>query len=103
MYRIFTLLGGLILVSTAAHVSADNQSDFEQAYAEAEAARNQASAVGGEWRDIGEILSEAKKDAASGDYKKAHALVVQALEQSQLGYQQALEQRDPDTLSVFRQ
>ena len=47
------------------------------------------------------MLSEAKKTAAAGEFDKANTLVAQALEQSQLGYRQALEQRNPDTSSLF--
>ncbi len=101
MHRILTSFSSLILVGLAAPVAAGSQAEFEQAYAAAEAARQQADSVGGEWRDVGKMLSEAKKTAAAGEFDKANTLVAQALEQSQLGYRQALEQRNPDTSSLF--
>ena len=102
MHRTSTLLGSLLLSGAAAQVSATSQSDFERIYTEAEAARQQAASVGGEWRDVGKFLSHAKKAAAAGDLSKANMLANRALEQSHLGYQQALEQRNPDTMYMFR-
>ena len=101
MRQISSFLGSLIMAGTATQVSADSQAEFERTYADAEATRNQAASVGGEWRDVGKMLSEAKKAAAAGDLKKANDLATRALNQSQLGHQQALDQRNPDTLSMF--
>jgi hypothetical protein len=74
-------------------LQAASQAEFEQQYAAAEQARQQAAAVGGEWRDVGQMLADAKQAADSGDFAKAVALANAARVQSELGQQQALAQR----------
>jgi hypothetical protein len=53
----------------------------------------QAAAVGGEWRDVGKMLADAKKAADAGDMDKALRLATTARDHSELGYQQAIGQR----------
>ncbi len=60
----------------------------------AEAARKKAASVGGEWRDIGKFIKNAKKALANGKYEKAINLAKKAARQGELGYQQMMNQKD---------
>jgi hypothetical protein len=58
----------------------------------AETERNKAASVDGEWRDVGEIIKQAKAAADEGDFANAEKLANKARSQSEMGYQQAIEQ-----------
>lgn len=73
---------------------ADEKADFEKALAAAEAARKKAASVGGEWRDTGKFLKKAEATASEGDYTKAMKLAEKARRQGELGYEQALQEKD---------
>ncbi len=66
---------------------------FEKAYAEAEALQKKANSVGGEWRDVGKFMKEAKAAAKEGNFDKASKLLAKAKFQSEAGYKQAMEQK----------
>ena len=78
--------GGTVLA--ADKVSAD------AAIAAANAAKKEASLVGGEWRDTGKIIKKAEKAAASGDYESAIKLANKAESQGKLGKTQAMIQKN---------
>jgi hypothetical protein len=91
-----TMLAGFPLT-----LAADEKSDFEAALSDAQAARKKAASVGGEWRDTGKIIKEAKAAAEMGDYETAMKLADKAQKQGELGYEQAMSQQDaglPDYL-----
>jgi len=73
---------------------ADDQADFEKAMTAARGARKKAAAVGGEWRDIGKFLKQAEQAAAKGDFATANRLAEKARKQGELGYEQAMSQKD---------
>ncbi|MCB1724892.1 MAG: SoxXA-binding protein [Chromatiaceae bacterium] len=75
-------------------VASATQDDFQQKLGAAEKARERAASVGGVWRDVDKLLKDARAAAAGGDFDKATALASTALTQSELGYQQAQEQKD---------
>ena len=102
MHQISKLLGTMLLATATAQVSATTQAEFDKTYQDAQAARKQANSVGGEWRDTAKILAAAKKAAAAGELDKANKMATAALAQGRLGYQQALEQSNPDTTSLFQ-
>jgi uncharacterized protein YabN with tetrapyrrole methylase and pyrophosphatase domain len=77
-----------------AAAKAPTKADFETAYAAAKAAQKKAASVGGEWRDIGKFLKQAEQAAEGGDYAKAIVLTNKARFQGEMGYQQALAQKD---------
>ncbi|MCP4128298.1 MAG: hypothetical protein GY753_14740 [Gammaproteobacteria bacterium] len=59
----------------------------------ADAARKKAGSVGGEWRDTGKMLKQAKAAVKSGAYDKAIKLAEKAGRQGELGYTQATSQQ----------
>ena len=59
----------------------------------AESARKKAASVEGEWRDVGKTIKQAKAAADEGDYAKAEKLANKARMQSEMGYQQAMDQQ----------
>jgi hypothetical protein len=62
----------------------------------AEAARAKAAEVGGEWRDVGEMLKEAQTLIKAGEFDKAIELAATAKFQSERGYEQAMAEKDAD-------
>ena len=76
--------------------------DYEKARAEAVTAWKKAKSVKGEWRDIGKFMKKADKAADVGDYAKATKLVNKAREQAELGYAQAMSQKDADGSYLFK-
>jgi len=89
------LCAGTLMLTTAGPSMAqeDEKAAFEKTLAEAKAAQKQAATVGGEWRDVGNMLKDAAKAAESGDYKAATKLAQTAKSQSELGYEQSLQQK----------
>jgi hypothetical protein len=62
---------------------------------DAEAAIDKSATVDGEWRDAKKkILKKAKAAASKGDYDKAVKLAEFAKFQGEMGYQQAMEQKN---------
>ncbi len=70
------------------------QAEAEQAIVDADAARKKAASVGGEWRDTGKMIKEAQDLVKSGEYDKAIKLANKAKRQGELGYEQALAEKD---------
>lgn len=66
----------------------------EQAIADAEAARKKAASVGGEWRDTGKMIKEAEDLVKTGEYDKAIKLANRAMRQGELGYEQAVAEKN---------
>ncbi|MEW7977694.1 MAG: hypothetical protein AB2814_09760 [Candidatus Sedimenticola endophacoides] len=98
---ISTLLLALLLAlgSTAlladSHGGADPRAgQVEQAINDAEAAREKAGSVDGEWRDTAKMIESARKALAAGEYDKAMKLAREAHQQGVLGYEQAMSQQE---------
>ncbi len=81
-------------VSCAAQEPKADAASFEEAVTAAEAARKNAASVGGEWRDTGKLIKKAKAAAEKGEYAKAIELAETARKQGELGYQQAMDQKN---------
>ena len=79
--------------STSSTQNTAAEAEFNQAMAAAEASQDKAASVGGEWRDIGKIMKQAREAAASGDYDKALSLAETARLQGEIGYDQAMSQQ----------
>ncbi|NEV62937.1 hypothetical protein [Thiorhodococcus minor] len=62
----------------------------------AEAARKKAASVGGEWRDTAKMITEAEGLAKSGKFEESIALANKAERQGELGYEQAMREKDAD-------
>lgn len=73
--------------------NSQGSSAAEKEIARAEAARQKAISVGGEWRDISKILKKAKKALKAGDEAKALKLATKARRQAEIGYAQALREQ----------
>jgi ABC-type branched-subunit amino acid transport system substrate-binding protein len=90
------LLSTAVALLATGVVQAGPAADASSAIAKAEAARQQAVAVGGEWRDTGKMIKQAKAAAKKGDFAAAQRLANRALHEGELGYQQALQQKNAD-------
>lgn len=75
-------------------VWATDKGDVEKAIAAAEKAREQAASVGGEWRDTGKFIKKAQALAKEGRLDEALKLANKAMRQGELGYEQAMDQKD---------
>lgn len=69
------------------------EAEYNQAITAAEAARQQAARIGGEWRDTGKMIEAARQAASKGKYDEALSLAEQARVQSVLAYEQAMSQQ----------
>jgi rhodanese-related sulfurtransferase len=81
----------------------DKAAEFAAAVEKAEAAAKKADSVGGEWRDTGKMIKQAKAAAKKGDYDQALKLANTAYRQGELGYKQAMSQKDagfPDFMAA---
>jgi len=91
---------GALLIALAGCASSEKTVDADAAAANAaieaaEAALNKARSVDGEWRDARKkFLKKAKAAAHKADYKTAIKLANKAKFQAEMGYQQAMEQKD---------
>lgn len=72
----------------------DQAAEFKAAVEKADASRKKAASVGSEWRDTGKMIKQAKAAAKKDDYKKALKLANTAYRQGELGYQQAMGEKD---------
>ncbi len=97
------LASALVSVSCAAKSPKQDTASANQAIAAAEAARKKAASVGGEWRDTGKLIKKAKAAAEKGDDAKAVKLATQARKQGELGYQQAMDQKNAGVPTYMKQ
>lgn len=75
--------------------------EYEKMIRAAQAAQKTADDAGGEWRDVGKLIKAAEEAAKTGAYGKATALANRARQESELGYKQALAEKNaglPDYL-----
>jgi hypothetical protein len=93
---IFALAGCAGMGGESAAMKGDADADAATAaIAAAEAALKKARGVEGEWRDANKsMLKKAKAAASKGDYKTAIKLADQAKFQGDMGYEQAMGQKD---------
>ncbi len=97
------LTSALVSVSCAAKSPKQDTASANQAIAAAEAARKKAGSVGGEWRDTGKLIKKAKAAAEKGENEKAIKLATQARKQGELGYQQAMDQKNAGVPTYMKQ
>ena len=84
------LLAGMLIGGPA--LAAD-KAEAEAAIAAAKAAQKAAAEVGGEWRDTAEVIKQAEKAAAEGNFADAVKHANKAENQGKVGKEQALSQR----------
>ena len=96
MKRLLTVMALVALISGCAGetVKPATAESANSAIAAAEAARKKANSVDGEWRDTAKFIKQAKGAAKSKDYAKAVKLATKAREQGELGYKQAVSQKE---------
>lgn len=92
-------LGGCGLFSTGGgsggSSSAAGSDEVKAAIADAEAAIKKSASVGGEWRDAAsKVLKHAKAAAEKGDNAEALKMAKKAKFEGEMGYQQAIEQKN---------
>lgn len=75
-------------------VQDDKAAMAEAMIAAAEAAREKAASVGGEWRDIGDMLKSARTLAGAGEFDQAIEAASAAKFQAERGYEQAMAEKD---------
>ena len=94
MLSVMVLAGLLATGCTTMATSEPTQADAEAAIAAAEAARANAASVGGEWRDTGKMIKSAQAAAKKGDFAGAVKTANKAQRQGELGYEQAVSQKE---------
>ncbi len=94
LFMVFaTLLAGCAQTMEKKAMPADAEQSA-QAIEAAIAAAKKADSVDGEWRDTGKIIKDAQAAADKGDYTNAVKLAKKAQQQGELGYQQAVSQKE---------
>jgi len=81
----------------------DKAASAESMIAAAEAAREKADAVGGEWRDVADMIKSAKTFLGAGEYDQAIQAASAARFQAQRGYEQAMAEKDADMPPYMRE
>jgi uncharacterized protein (UPF0332 family) len=81
----------------------DKAAAAESLIAAAEAARQKAADVGGEWRDVGKMIKSAKTLMGAGEFDKAIEAASAAKFQAEKGYEQALAEKDADMPDYMRE
>ncbi len=84
----------LIAALPIAGAWAATRAEAEAAIADADATRKKAASVGGEWRDTGKMIKEATGLLDTKQYTKAIELASKAKKQGELGYEQAVHEKD---------
>ncbi len=88
-------LSGCSTMSGSDTTSGNDATAAKSAIAAAEASLKEARSIEGEWRDAKKkILKKAKSAASKGDYAKAVKLANMAKFQGDMGYAQAMDQKN---------
>ncbi|GMR07981.1 MAG: hypothetical protein BMS9Abin26_0986 [Gammaproteobacteria bacterium] len=95
---LFVVVLAVSFISGCASTPKDGAGTMEDqakaAIAAASAAISKAASVGGEWRNSKKILGKAKKALKKGDFKKAIKIANKAKRQGELGYAQAMAEKN---------
>ena len=84
----------LMVAIPATNAWSATRADAEAAIAAADEARKQAASVGGEWRDTGKMIKKATGLLDTKEYTKAISAANKAKKQGELGYEQAIAEKD---------
>lgn len=82
-------LAGLLMM-TSGFAATDPSAAIDAA----KAAKKKASSVDGEWRDVSKLIKQAEKALKEGDSDAAIKLAAKAQQQGELGYEQAIDQKE---------
>lgn len=92
---VFALSGCSIMGGNGDTAAGGDAATAKSAIAAAEAALKKARGVEGEWRDAKKkMVKKAKAAASKGDFKKAIKLANKAKFQGEMGYTQAMDQKN---------
>jgi hypothetical protein len=80
----------------------DKAAQAEAMIAAAEEARAKAASVGGEWRDVGDMLKNAQTLAGAGEFDKAIEAASAAKFHAERGYEQAMAEKGADFPDFMR-
>ena len=69
---------------------------------DADKSRKKAASVKSEWRDTNKFIKQARKDLAAGKYESAIKLAKKAQREGELGYQQAMNQKESFMPGYFK-
>lgn len=87
------LVFALLFIVFSLTSNADEDKKIIQLIESAKIAQKKAASVDGEWRDVAVLLEQAEQAVNSGDLDNAKKLAELAKFQSELGYQQAVDQK----------
>lgn len=99
-YRIIGALGLSLGLVCSAAVAGSKESagmtkeSVEKMIADADAAREKAASVGGEWRDTADMITKAQAELASGNLEGAAKLAGKAMKEGEWGYEQMMAQQE---------
>ena len=85
---------GMGMAVVAQADGAPSAETVQHAITAAEAARKEAAAVGGEWRDTAELIQQAATAAKAGDLPQALALAEEARREGEAGRAQMMAQQE---------
>jgi hypothetical protein len=91
------------LASGEVQVEDDKAATAEALIAAAEAARQKAAKVGGEWRDVGSMIKSAQTLMGAGEFDQAIQAASAAKFQAERGYEQAMAEKDADMPVYMRE
>ena len=91
---ILILAGALATGCTTLAANERTAADAEAAIAAAKAAQKKAGSVAGEWRDTGKMIKQAEAAVKAGDFAKAVKTAGKAQHQGEVGYEQAVSQKE---------
>ncbi|MBL1274504.1 MAG: hypothetical protein COB30_000290 [Ectothiorhodospiraceae bacterium] len=92
---VFALNGCTMMGGDSDSAMSNDAESAKSAIAAAEASLKKARGVEGEWRDAKKkMIKKAKAAASKSDFKKAIKLANKANEQGEMGYAQAMGQKD---------
>jgi hypothetical protein len=90
------------LAGEVAPATEDKAAMAEAMIKAAEEAQAKAASVGGEWRDVGDLIKSAKTLAGAGEFEQAIEAASTAKFQSERGYEQSLAERNADFPDFMR-
>lgn len=96
MKKLVVIAASLMLFgcSYISGLTMETADDYPTLVKEAKASIDKAKSIGGEWRDSKKLLKKAAKAEKAGKTDKAKSLAKKARFQGEMGYEQALGQKD---------
>jgi hypothetical protein len=91
------------LTGDVAPATEDKAAVAEAMIKAAEEAQAKAASVGGEWRDVADMIKSAKTLAGAGEFDEAIEVASTAKFHSERGYEQSLHERNADFPDYMRQ